>query len=330
MPAEQASRETLGAPARLFESVFVPFLAAAQNPDGGWGYHQNGVSRVEPTCWALLALEKSDREAHKAALDRARAWLEQTQLPDGSWGAGPGAQEGCWATSLACLGLLGSPEALPAVARGISWLGREYPPESKQLFRLRYRLSGARKVNRQDPTLPGWNWTPGTASWVEPTAYALLLLANAPPETLLEEAAERRQKAEAMLYDRMCPGGGWNLGNPEVYGVAGIPRVAPTAWALLALQAHPERPEVQQSLGWLEAAYDRIQGANSLALASICLEAYGRLAGGRRSAAPLEPELARLYNTNRFLGDVRVFALAALALEPGPDCLRWKRKGAGD
>ena len=28
-----------------------------------------------------------------------------------------------------------------------------------------------------------------------------------------------------MLYDRMCPGGGWNCGNPKVYGVAGEPLV---------------------------------------------------------------------------------------------------------
>jgi hypothetical protein len=322
-PTEQTAKDSLSASPAVLEDVFIPFLARAQKPDGGWGYHTTSASRVEPTCWALLALEKHDREMHKAALDRARLWLAQTQLPDGSWAAGPGAREGCWVTSLACLGLLASVAARQTIARGISWLCRETPPESSQLWRLRFRLSGARKLVRQDPTLHGWNWTPGTASWVEPTAYALLLLGNASPDTLPEEAAERCRKAEAMLYDRMCPGGGWNLGNPEVYGVAGIPRVATTAWALLALQAHADRTEVQESLRWLESAYDGIQGANSLALTHICLEAYGR------PAAPLEPRLARLYASNRFLDDVRVFALAALALEPGPDCLRWRQKGTG-
>lgn len=75
---------------------------------------------------------------------------------------------------------------------------------------------------RQDSRLRGWNWTPGTASWVEPTAHALLLLRMLPPETLPSPAARGRQLAEQMLFDRMCPGGGWNSGNPLIYGVAGV------------------------------------------------------------------------------------------------------------
>jgi hypothetical protein len=74
----------------------------------------------------------------------------------------------------------------------------------------------------------------------------------------------------------MCPGGGWNCGNPEVYGVAGEPLVLPTAWALLALRKHPERPENIQSLQWLEKNFAKIQAPGSYAMARICLAAYGR------------------------------------------------------
>ena len=31
-------------------------LLDGRNADGGWGYYRGRVSRLEPTCWALLAL----------------------------------------------------------------------------------------------------------------------------------------------------------------------------------------------------------------------------------------------------------------------------------
>jgi hypothetical protein len=111
-----------------------------------------------------------------------------------------------------------------------------------------------------------------------------------------------------MLYDRMCPGGGWNSGNPLVYGVAGVPRVGPTAWALLALREDAEREEIQMSLDWLEGAYGTIHGAASLALAHRCLAAYGR------RTPPLAPALGKLYPQNRFFENVLTHAWIILAL----------------
>jgi hypothetical protein len=112
-----------------------------------------------------------------------------------------------------------------------------------------------------------------------------------------------------MLYDRMCPGGGWNSGNPLVYGVGGVPRIIPTAWALLALRDQSQRAEVQTSLTWLEGAYNGIQGAASLALAHWCLAAYGR------PVAPLAPALGRLYAHHQFFNDVLTMAWIVLAGE---------------
>ena len=89
------------------------------------------------------------------------------------------------------------------------------------------------------------------------------------------QIAERRDLARSLLYDRMCPGGGWNCGNPRVYGVDGDPLVLPTCWALLALRNAPEHPNRDLSLAWLRNAFPTIETAGSLAVARITLENYG-------------------------------------------------------
>jgi hypothetical protein len=121
----------------------------------------------------------------------------------------------------------------------------------------------------------GWGWTPQTSSWVEPTAFALMALRGASPQDLPGNAAERRASAIALLYDRMCPGGGWNCGNPRVYGVDGEALGLSTCWALLALRDAPEKPGRPLSLGWLQKAFEKIESAGSLAVARMTLENYG-------------------------------------------------------
>ena len=111
-----------------------------------------------------------------------------------------------------------------------------------------------------------------------------------------------------MLRDRMCPGGGWNCGNPRVYGVAGEPLVVPTVWALLALRDHPEEAENAASLAWLQNTLPAISGPASLALAQVCLKTY------RREWPPEAPQLHDFFSRNEFLGSVQVAAWACLAL----------------
>ena len=41
-------------------SALRQFLLAGRNADGGWGYYAGKVSRLEPTCWGLLALGDAD------------------------------------------------------------------------------------------------------------------------------------------------------------------------------------------------------------------------------------------------------------------------------
>jgi hypothetical protein len=297
------------------DGVCLPLLRSARNSGGGWGSHAGAESATEPTCLALLALSSGapDTAAPGAAGDseyirRGIESLRNAQLADGSFPAFAGQDRGCWVTSLACIALRAHNDATGSAARGIAWLCNEWPADGSLWWRLRTMLSPTNTVVRQDSTLRGWNWIPGTASWAEPTAIALLALNALPSNQLPKIAATRRDLGARMLYDRMCPGGGWNSGNPLIYGVAGIPRIGPTCWALLALRENIQRPENQQSLRWLRGEYENIRGPISLALAHICLRAYGQ------PLPPLEPALRSLYAANNFLHSVHALAWTAIAL----------------
>jgi len=286
----------------------LEFLIANQNCDGGWGFHPAAPSAVEATAWALAALLASGSASPAKARTAARDWLLKAQLADGSWPAFPGHQQGCWLTSVVALALHRQGGAQHAVERGLDWVLKAWPAEGTLWWRVRRALLPPRE-SRQDTSLRGWNWTPGTASWVEPTAHALLLLRALPLAMLSPAAAKRRELGERMLFDRMCPGGGWNNGNPLIYGVAGVTRIGPTAWALLALRDHADRPEIQMSLARFESSYAAIHGAASLALAHRCLVAYGRGAAGFAGA------IEKLYSHNRFFENMLTLAWVALALE---------------
>ena len=304
------------------ENTCLPFLLNAQNEDGGWGFHVGSISRAEPTAWALIALfESAFNPSHEEAAARGIRFLGSAQLPNGSWPSSPEWREGSWVSSLVCLALLGRKESLAIVQRGLDWLSKELPGEAGLFHRL-VRLVAARKsVAVQNPSYFGWSWTIGTASWVEPTAYAILSLRGNPSEALSPAAKRRLHLGEGMLYDRMCPGGGWNCGNPMVYGVPGEPQVSSTVWALLALREHSERPEVQKSLHWLEMNLKSIRSPGSLALALIAMNAYGRSDPG------LAESLRKMYEEQEIMRNVPEVAWAVLALSETQKWLQQKSNG---
>jgi hypothetical protein len=124
-----------------------------------------------------------------------------------------------------------------------------------------------------------------------------------------------------MLLDRMCPGGGWNCGNPMVYGVAGEPQVVPTVWALLALR-DSGAPESKKSLDWLEANRGKVQSLASLALTKIGLDALGR------SDPNLESSLAASFRDKDFsVVNVPAIAWTALAMSNKQKWLRLTMPG---
>jgi len=83
--------------------------------------------------------------------------------------------------------------------------------------------------------LRGWPWQPGGASWIEPTALAMLALSLGPAS---DDAAERLDEAARYMLDRRCSGGGWNFGSPVMFDQRLPARVHPTALALLALRRY--------------------------------------------------------------------------------------------
>jgi hypothetical protein len=299
------------------ERVCLPFLKTAQNQDGGWGFRPGSQSRTEPTCWALQALRSSVSslpQQNSEAVLHGLHFLRSAQLFDGSWPSTPGERTGCWVTSLACCALRGNPDSARAVAAGLNWLCEDWPRDSSPWRRLLARFSADREVFPINNSYRGWGWTPRTSSWVEPTSFALLALEQRDAGVSASTVGRRRQLATALLYDRICPGGGWNCGNPKVYGVAGEPLVVPTAVALLALRAYPKRDENVSSLQWLERSLPSIQGAGSLALARMCLAAHGR-----RWPADA-PTFSELHARGEFLDNVEVVAWTCLALS-GPGWL---------
>jgi hypothetical protein len=295
----------------FLERTCLPFLRNSQNADGGWGFRPGAESRAEGTAWATLALAGAS-DAGDA--NRGAQFLRHTQLGDGSWPATPGDKTGCWVTSLACLALNAvQVDSRKQIRAGLRWICDDWPQDSTAWRRFLMRISSDRGDSPINISYRGWSWTPGTSSWVEPTALALLALEQTPEDLRPPGVNKRRALAEAMLYDRMCAGGGWNSGNPRVYGVTGEPLAAPTSFALLALRAHSQRKEIVESLAWLERDLDNIQSAGSLALARICLDAYGR-------PSPAAAKFSDLYGNSEFLQNVLIVAWTCLALS-GPSWL---------
>jgi hypothetical protein len=261
--------------AAFVERTCVPFLRENQNEDGGWSFHAGHESRVEPTAWALLALGSDLNGLDQDVQERGLRFLAGLQLENGGWPAASGDREGCWVTSLACWALQSRKEYMENVGLGLRWLTEDRPGDSSVWWRTARKLTVSKKVNAQNPSLSGWSWTPHTASWVEPTSFAMIVLSR----TGMAPASPLRRRytvAEAMLYDRMCPGGGWNCGNPRIYGVPGQPQIGPTVWALVALRENSQRLENQQSLAWLAGNWDRNGSQESFGLAHIALQLYGR------------------------------------------------------
>jgi hypothetical protein len=241
------------------------------NSDGGWGYGRGKASRLEPTCWAMLALADDGDAPDNAVLVRgAAARLTAWQGNDGLLMDIPGTPPNFAFNGLAGLAVhraqaLGysreprGPLRLDPLLAGI---------ESAQGI-----LFGSSSINRQNNDLSGWPWHAGTSNWVEPTAWCTLALKKAGTAAARGTVARVRE-AERLLIDRCCAAGGWNYGNSNMLGKELAPYVAATAPALLALQDRGALPEVAKSVAWLAANWRRELSTMALSLALVAMTAH--------------------------------------------------------
>jgi hypothetical protein len=266
-------------------------LLDARNSDGGWGYERGRKSRLEPTCWALLALRSSLPPADRTLADwpsRSGALVEQRDgLPNWSF------------HSLALAIRLGLAEASGADVQSLAGA----------LVAARGIALEPSPVLRQNSALQGWSWVTGTFSWSEPTAWALVALKKCRARGIAVKGAEGRiRDGEAILRDRVCATGGWNYGNSNAFG-RDLPAYIPTtAIALLALQDCVNEAFVQDSITFLEEQAGSHPSTRALALSTLALRRHGR------AASPVEGAL-RAWLATHPTGDVASLGMALYALE---------------
>ena len=217
------------------ERVLQHQLLEARNGDGGWGYEPGRTSRLEPTCWALLALggaqAGSDRVLAEWPTQKGALLEQRAGLPNWSFHAL------ALATRLA-LGDAPVAELQRLADALVEARGLTFEPSP---------------VQRQDNRLQGWSWIDGTFSWAEPTAWAVFGLKKCHALGIVPKGASTRiRDGESLLQDRVCAGGGWNYGNSNVFN-KNLPAYIPTtAIALLALQDRQDEAFVRNSLTYLE------------------------------------------------------------------------------
>lgn len=290
------------------ESLNV-FLLSSQNPDGSWGYTQGARGSIEPTAYAIMSLRGT--QGAQTALVRGLNFIRILQASNGGWPVNTTDSEpAAWVTALAGLALLASGQKTTGVHAAAQFLLRSFGKARKPWI-----LRIADWMQSLDPAwvdknYGGWSWNPDTAKWVEPTSYALLFLkqlqsSGSAPDS---ETSAAIREAERLMFDRVCQEGGWNYGNARVLGEELRPFPLTTALALIALQDHPERPEVQHSLGYLEKAVNEERSALALCLVCLCLDVFARKGG------QLMTVLQGLYERTRFFGNIKTAASALLAL----------------
>lgn len=245
-------------------------LVHCQLVNTGWPFHPgNAQAAVEPTALALLALP------HKLTKERDSAirFLLDIQNPNGSWPAFPGNDsDGSGVTGLAAYALQSSGVTGPPIDRALRWLLRSQGWEAHWLWKWKFRTTD-RHV-RFNPDKFGWPWMPETASWVVPTAYSILALTHSKASSHRDLAERRTRLGVEMLYDRMCPGGGWNAGNGVVYGAALAPHPDVTALALLSLSKEPMNAAISTSLEWLKGRAETCRAPWSLGWTILALHAH--------------------------------------------------------
>ncbi len=283
-------------------------LIRLQNPDGGWGASPGRRSNTEATSLALSALRAGGENSSNDRVLRATLWLAERQNPDGSWRLNDVATAGSWTTALAIITLSEFPEQRQRVLGAARWLLAQEGSKPGILAKLILWATGRSNINRVNDDLVGWSWVPHSFSWVEPTSYALIALKKVKMSLAESNVAERIREGEALIYDRMCAGGGWNYGNSKVLDYALWPYPDITAVALIALQDHPGETANQQSLQTLKKISEETNSGLACSWTALCLGLYGQEFGD------WQKRVENSFHQTGFLGETKTLALALMAL----------------
>ena len=246
-------------------------LGSCRLADGGLPYYSGGTSSAEPTLLAALSFSAAGLpfEAVRPLLD----WARKAQSANGSVGLTAELRlQGIWLTALAAI------------------VFRHFRLEAEARRALDFVLALRSVTSRKDPrlkqddSLPGWPWVPGTSGWVEPTAWSLIALglSDRPHQPRIEEGVR-------FLLDRQIPSGGWNYGNPALDGRDLLPFWDTTGLALVALCGRVESGRIAASLGRLEREGVKIESPSGLAWSVLALESYDR--GDAAARARLQASL---------------------------------------
>src|ERR671937_6299 len=230
-------------------------------------------------------------------MDQALSFLATAQNPDSGWHT----TVAIWGLALART-VKASGEVAIAVSRGADWLlanrSRSLPlpnPATKLIGRL-----------------AGWSWTPGTFGWVIPTGLGLMALGAASPGGVPDSATD----AVSLLVDRRCSKGGWNWGNPVLFGTELPPYATETAIAVLGLLAagrEASDDSVKSGLDWLASNLDPNTGVTATAWAILALRA-----GGRDASSAIARLRGMQASDGGWRASPHATALAYLALRSGP------------
>ena len=271
--------------------AFVERLLSFSRPEGGFPYYRANSSSAEPTFLAALALFASGAPAERTKL--LLSWAQTLQNMDGSVSVNPGHRgQGLWLTAQAAITFhhYGFKENLKRAQDFLLSLRSITIPNDPRI--------------KQDNTLAGWPWVPGTFGWVEPTAWSLIAL-----QISGYAGHPRAVEGRKLLLDRRIPSGGWNYGNPNLDDKELLPFWDTTGLVLTALCGQTDIERLRPSLDLVEKKQDKIESVCGLAWAAISLQAYERDASRLRTR--LRDVMGSLAEEDLHVGN---FALGLIAL----------------
>lgn len=245
-----------------FINRFVQALKDRYVDGVGFVNNLSGRYRPDAACWAILALRAS-QEAEDGLIQKARMRLAAIQAKDGRVCVSADHPDAYWPTPLAILAWHGSAEYEKERFKAIKFLLKFSEIKTQDI---------PKQIIGHDITIKGWPWIARTASWVEPTALALIAL-----RVTQHQTHNRAQNAVRMLMDRQLPHGGWNYGNTFVFEqeLRAIPIT--TGISLQALSGLVARQKVAKSILYLQSQLEHMRTPLTLGWSLLGLNAWSEV-----------------------------------------------------